>query len=181
MCKGRGEDEKEYYGISPRWGGSLIDRVDRPLGVYLSSHSVPSIRYASNPSDSRSASKALYKSNQIYTLRWPLHIASSNQHGFLPNKGIKTCWLEIIDIIKTKRWVYEYDLESFFDSIDHDLITETLVSQLKVPKGHLSLWRRLMTIPVKDGQTITPTMSGMPQGTAIAPIICILTLEHIGF
>lgn len=38
-----------------------------------------------------------------------------------------------------------------------------------------------MTIPVNTDGVVSPTTDGMPQGTAISPVICILVLEHLGF
>jgi len=60
-------------------------------------------------------------------------IVSPNQHGFIPEKGIQSCWAQVLIDIKTKRWIYEFDLEAFFDTISHDLIRGMLAGKLKVP------------------------------------------------
>nr|QCQ69131.1 RNA-dependent DNA polymerase [Powellomyces hirtus] len=110
-------------------------------------------------------------------------IISLHQHGFVPKRGIITCWKRIITLIEKLPWVYEFDLATFFDGINHKLIIETIINKFKVPRKDLKRWRKIIRISVfdKTNNTTTPTRSGMPQGLSIYPVISILALEQSGF
>jgi hypothetical protein len=50
-----------------------------------------------------------------------------SQHGFLPNKGTLTAWVEVLKISKAK-YIYEYDLKQFFPSVNNNKIFDHLIS-----------------------------------------------------
>jgi len=49
------------------------------------------------------------------------------QHGGRPVRGLKTCWQDIIENVKEKKYIYEFDLKGFFDNIDQSSIRDSLV------------------------------------------------------
>jgi len=49
------------------------------------------------------------------------------QHGGRPVRGLKTCWKDIIENVREKRYIYEFDLKGFFDNIDQSSIRDSLV------------------------------------------------------
>lgn len=110
-------------------------------------------------------------------------LVSPAQHGFVPRRGIITCWKSIINLIQQMPWIYEYDLSTFFDGINHKLLIETIVNKLKVPHKDQKRWKRIIRMSVHDKSknSITPTLVGMPQGLPISPVLCIQALEKSGF
>lgn len=45
------------------------------------------------------------------------HLLPSWQHGFRPGLGVKTAWSVVLTKVVKARFVYEFDLKSFFDSV----------------------------------------------------------------
>lgn len=69
------------------------------------------------------------------------------------------------------RWVLDADIRSFFDSIDHDLLTAKLARWLgeKSPLyGWLEQWIRAA---VWDGAEVTRLGRGVPQGSPLSPVL----------
>ena len=70
------------------------------------------------------------------------------------------------------RWVLEGDIRSCFDKISH----EWLVSHVPMDKGILRKW---LESGVMEGQTLTFTREGTPQGGVISPTLMNLTLNGL--
>jgi hypothetical protein len=49
------------------------------------------------------------------------------QHGGRPKKGLKTAWLDIIERVLNKPYIYEFDIKGFFDNIDQTSIRDALL------------------------------------------------------
>jgi hypothetical protein len=47
------------------------------------------------------------------------NIIQKNQHAYLPGKGTKTAWEVIFQKVINCRYIYSFDLEGFFPSVDH--------------------------------------------------------------
>jgi hypothetical protein len=105
-------------------------------------------------------------------------ILEPQQHGYVAKRSVVTAWLQILKHIHNKPYIAEYDLSSFFDGLDHNAIWAMLVEKLHVPLGDKSRWFGLLTIPVKFEGKITKTTKGIAQGIGIAPLLCVLTLQH---
>nr|QCQ69130.1 RNA-dependent DNA polymerase [Powellomyces hirtus] len=109
-------------------------------------------------------------------------IVSDNQHGYVPGRGIHTSWSQISNlIISNHKWLYEYDLQTFFDNLNHDLLLEMLEVVLHVPSSLIPRWRQMLNIPVSVNGVVASTEKGVPQGLAISPTLSILCLELIKF
>jgi len=54
-------------------------------------------------------------------------VLMSFQHGGRPRMGLKTCWNHIIEKVREKMYIYEFDLKGFFDNIDQSSIRDSLV------------------------------------------------------
>jgi len=78
-----------------------------------------------------------------------------NQHGFTPGKGTTSCWTHIHSHVLNKRYIYEFDLTKFFDTINLDYLNETL-SEMGYP---YYLICRIDSI----NQTIPQTPPGCPK------------------
>jgi len=59
--------------------------------------------------------------NMQYTLLsiWIRDMQSSWQHGFRPWHGVGTAWADVLHNVVDSKFIYEFDLRKFFDSIDH--------------------------------------------------------------
>jgi len=42
----------------------------------------------------------------------------SNQHAYIPGKGVMTAWREILEKCRQYDYVYEIDLKNFFPSVN---------------------------------------------------------------
>lgn len=49
-----------------------------------------------------------------------------DQHAYFPGRGINTAWLDLLERLGTSPNVYEYDLSSFFDSVDLKYLEEKM-------------------------------------------------------
>jgi len=76
------------------------------------------------------------------------------------------------------RWVVEADIDAYFDSIDHELLlrkVKRLISDKKILRL-IELW---VKAEVWDGKTITLLHRGIPQGSAISPLLANLFLDAL--
>lgn len=70
---------------------------------------------------------------RIYSHMWQniitmffLPVMSPSQHGFLPGRGLMTAWAEVLKVVEKSRYVYEYDLKKFFDSVTIDYVHKVM-------------------------------------------------------
>jgi len=49
-----------------------------------------------------------------------------NQHGFVPNKGTLTAWIEILTKVIDSPNIYEYDLKGYFDNLHQHFLMKSL-------------------------------------------------------
>lgn len=61
-----------------------------------------------------------------------------SQHGYLPQRGVHTCWKEILEKVNAK-YIYEFDLKGFFDNVPHELINFKLKNTYQMPAFWLEL------------------------------------------
>lgn len=69
-------------------------------------------------------------------------------------------------------WVLEADIQGCFDNIDHDW----LMAQIPMEKAIL---KEFLKARFKDGDQLYDTVSGVPQGGIISPILANLTLDGL--
>lgn len=62
----------------------------------------------------------------------------SNQHGFLPNRGTLSCWREILSKVITSKDIYEFDLNSFFNSVNHTFLKKSL-TKINIPTNIVNM------------------------------------------
>jgi group II intron reverse transcriptase/maturase len=76
------------------------------------------------------------------------------------------------------RWVVDADIESFFDSIDHDQLLARL-GRLPLDPYVLSLFERWIRAEVYDGARLVSLPRGLPQGSVVSPMLANLFLDEL--
>ena len=105
-------------------------------------------------------------------------------HGFRPGRRAKDAMDQIkANLNAGRREVYDADLSSYFDTIDHQLLMEKLERRI-VDKKVLKLIRMWLRSPVverdKDGkENRTRPKSGTPQGGVISPLLANVYLNDL--
>lgn len=80
-------------------------------------------------------------------------MGTDKNHAYIPGKGIHTAWAELISRIFKEENVYEFDLRSFFPSVNLSEIEKLLTSELKVPRHiaeYLTKLNQSITILTKE-------------------------------
>lgn len=105
---------------------------------------------------------------------------SEHQHGHRKGKGTLTCWRDILTNAIGKRFIYEFDLAKFHDSIQ----TEFLANSLDKAGVPLEWVRRLIGLQfarVKDeGVGMRYQEVGVPQGLNTSSLLGMIALEASG-
>jgi len=104
-------------------------------------------------------------------------------HGFRPGRNAHHAISQIQDNLKAGRVeVYDADLSSYFDTIDHDILME-LLSKRIADWSVLKLIRMWLNSPIsetdKNGkETLSKPASGTPQGGVASPLLANLFLHR---
>jgi group II intron reverse transcriptase/maturase len=76
------------------------------------------------------------------------------------------------------RWVVNADIDAFFDLVDHDLMREKVRTYISDP-GMVRLIETWISAEVWDGRKLSRLTRGIPQGSAISPILANLFLDEL--
>ncbi|HFQ13441.1 MAG TPA: CRISPR-associated endonuclease Cas1, partial [Gammaproteobacteria bacterium] len=74
------------------------------------------------------------------------------------------------------RWVYESDIEDFFDSVDHQRLRERLTA-LYDNDPAIDAIIEWMSAPVRFGERLIERPRGLPQGSPLSPLMANLMLD----
>lgn len=103
----------------------------------------------------------------------------ATSYGFRPGRSAKDALRRVDGLLKAGyTWVVDADLQSYFDTIDHDLLmreVERKVSDSRV----LTLIRRYLKQDILEGlEQWTPTR-GTPQGAVLSPLLANIYLHPL--
>jgi RNA-directed DNA polymerase len=105
---------------------------------------------------------------------------SRRSHGFRPGKGCVTA-LNVVDraVRAGYEWVVDADLQSFFDTVDHERLLTALNEEI-ADGTVLRLVRRILTAGVilPETATVEPTELGTPQGGPLSPLLANVYLHR---
>src|ERR1700751_4771906 len=73
-------------------------------------------------------------------------------------------------------FVVDFDLEKFFDRVNHDILMGLVANRL-ADKRILKLIRGFLTAGVLEGGLVSPTEEGTPQGGPLSPLLSNLMLD----
>lgn len=103
---------------------------------------------------------------------------SEHSHGFREGRGCHTAFQEIYHNWDGVTWIIEGDISDCFGSLDHDLLIATLGE--KIQDGRfLALMRKLLDAGYLEDWKFNQTLSGVPQGSIVSPILSNLLLDKL--
>jgi group II intron reverse transcriptase/maturase len=103
---------------------------------------------------------------------------SRHSHGFRPGKGCHTALREIYYAWKGVRWIIEGDTSDCFGSLSHELLISTLSENIQDGR-FLALIRKLLDAGYLEEWTYHQTLSGVPQGSIVSPVLSNILLDKL--
>ena len=103
---------------------------------------------------------------------------SNRSHGFRPNRSCHTALLQLQRNFSGVKWFIEGDIKSFFDNIDHAVLTGILRRRIHDEYFIALIWKFLKAGYLEDW-TFHRTYSGTPQGSIISPILSNIYLNEL--
>lgn len=103
---------------------------------------------------------------------------SDYSHGFRPGKGCHTALRKIHHTWKGTVWFIEGDISQCFDKLDHELLLERLKENIHDGR-FLRLIRGLLDAGYMEEWTFNQTLSGVPQGGIVSPLLSNILLDKL--
>lgn len=80
-----------------------------------------------------------------------------NQHGFLPNRGTLTAWIDILQRVIKAPFIYEYDFKGYFDNLNQDFMFMSMSKEFNVSGRTLHILKSIQkSIPKLQQEDKTP-------------------------
>lgn len=105
-------------------------------------------------------------------------IFSENSHGFRPERSCHTALSQIVKPWTGIKWIIEFDIKSFFDSINHSKMIEVLEKKVG-DKRLIGLIRKMLKAGYVEDWKHNATWSGTPQGGVISPMLANIYLHEL--
>ena len=103
---------------------------------------------------------------------------SEHSHGFRPRRGCHTALREIYYNWSGTTWFIEGDISACFDSLNHEVLLSILSEQIQDGR-FIHLMRKLLEAGYLEDWKFHSTLSGVPQGGIISPILSNLYLDKL--
>jgi group II intron reverse transcriptase/maturase len=103
---------------------------------------------------------------------------SNHSHGFRPERGCHTALREIYHQWSGTTWLIEGDISQCFDTLDHELLLKTLEERLHDGR-FIHLIRTFLDAGYLEEWTFHQTLSGVPQGGIVSPILANVLLDKL--
>ena len=103
---------------------------------------------------------------------------SSHSHGFREARGCHTALNEIYQNWTGTTWIIEGDIADCFGSLNHELILAALAEHIQDGR-FLNLVKKLLDAGYMEDWKFNKTLSGVPQGSILSPILSNLLLSKL--
>src|SRR5438876_8116973 len=103
---------------------------------------------------------------------------SDHSHGFRPKRSCDTALREVYHQWKGTTWFIEGDISQCFDKLSHELLLDTLSENIH-DKRLINLMRELFDAGYMEDWTYNQTLSGVPQGGIVSPILANILLDKL--
>jgi len=105
-------------------------------------------------------------------------VFKDSSHGFRMKRSCHTALKRIVSTWSGTKWLIEFDIEGFFDHIDHTILMgllEKMIDDIKF----LNVIRRMLKAGYMEDWKYNETYSGTPQGGIISPILANIYLHEL--
>lgn len=103
---------------------------------------------------------------------------SAASHGFRPGRGCHTALQQVKRTWTGTKWFIEGDIKGCFDNIDHARLLAVIGRSIK-DERFLSLLRGLLAAGYLEDWKYTRTLSGVPQGGVLSPLLSNVFLNEL--
>jgi RNA-directed DNA polymerase len=104
---------------------------------------------------------------------------SEHSYGFRPNRSARQAVAQAHEYIaKGHTWVVDFDLEKFFDRVNHDKLMG-LVAKRITDKRVLKLIRAFLSAGVMEKGLVSAIDEGTPQGGPLSPLLSNIVLDEL--
>lgn len=105
-------------------------------------------------------------------------VFENSSHGFRPNRSCHTALQRIADQWTAIKWLVDVDIQSYFDTINHDLMITILEKKIDDPR-FIKLIKGMLQAGYLEDWTFHKTYSGTPQGSICSPILANIYLHEL--
>lgn len=106
-------------------------------------------------------------------------IFKDTSHGFRPNRSCHTA-LKRVQRMTGITWMIEGDIKGYFDNIDHKILERLIIKYLNVDQSIINLyWKMVRAGYIEEGKRKVHSLSGVPQGGIITPLLSNLYLTPL--
>ncbi len=115
---------------------------------------------------------------QVLQKRWDPTF-SEHSYGFRPNRSAHQAVAQAqVYIREGYDWVVDFDLEKFFDKVNHDVLMGRIARRI-TDKRVLTLIRAFLNAGVLENGLVGPTEEGTPQGGPLSPLLSNVLLDEL--
>jgi RNA-directed DNA polymerase len=115
---------------------------------------------------------------QVLTPIFDPHFSESS-YGFRPGRSAHDAVLKARQYVEEGyRWVVDFDLEKFFDTVNHDMLMARVARRVK-DKRLLKLIRRYLTSGILYEGVVQVQEEGTPQGSPLSPLLANVLLDEL--
>lgn len=105
-------------------------------------------------------------------------VFKESSHGFRPKRSCHTALDHIARTWSGTKWFIEFDIEGFFDNINHKIIMELLEKKIDDTR-FLNVIRKMLKAGYMEDWKFHNSYSGTPQGGIISPILANIYLHEL--
>jgi group II intron reverse transcriptase/maturase len=103
---------------------------------------------------------------------------SDHSHGFRPERGCHSALREIYHTWHGTTWFIEGDISQCFDKLSHELLLDILKKHIH-DERFIRFTRELFDAGYMEDWTYNETLSGVPQGGIVSPILSNILLNEL--